>query len=515
MDENTFFRKATLLICSSLDIETALWRCREFLSRHIPADEISLNIYEPDERGLRYLARANKDGGKTLDWVLKLPSETREAIDTGRRLDDYLIFNEPETDPIGRIIIPALGLEGYSFIALRLRIEGHRVGVADLFAKGKDRFTPEHAHHFSLLREPFAIAMANALRHQEVVQLKEQLASDNRFLTRQLQSQVGGEIVGSSDGLRDVMEMVRQVAPLNNTVLLLGETGVGKEVIANAIHRYSKRSEGPFITVNCGAIPESLIDSELFGHEKGAFTGAMTRKRGRFERANSGTIFLDEIGELPAQAQVRLLRVLQSHEIERVGGTSSIPIDIRVIVATHRNLETMVASKEFREDLWYRINVFPIHIPPLRQRKSDIPALVQYFVERKSGELGIRTMPGLAPGAIERLSTYNWPGNVRELENVVERALIQHRSGPLFFNRFSLQPQNGPLPIHLKEEAEPLSLDEVISRHIEEILILTGGKINGPDGAAAILSMNPSTLRNRMKRMGIDYGKKRGRSGST
>ena len=239
----------------------------------------------------------------------------------------------------------------------------------------------------SLLNEPFAIAFSNTLKHQEVLRLKDLLADDNRYLHRELLHLSGEEIVGADFGLKRVIEMVRQVAPLNSPVLLLGETGVGKDVIANAIHYSSPRKDGPLVKVNCGAIPETLLDSELFGHEKGAFTGAISQKRGRFERANQGTIFLDEIGELPSPAQVRMLRVLQYKEIERVGGTNPIPVDIRLIAATNRNLEEMVKTKQFREDLWFRLNVFPIHIPPLRERKEDIPALVRHFVKRKSREL--------------------------------------------------------------------------------------------------------------------------------
>ena len=242
--------------------------------------------------------------------------------------------------------------------------------------------------------------MSKALEHQEIIRLKDMLADDNRYLFDELRSASGDEIIGSDFGLKAVMRMVQQVAPLDSPVLLLGETGTGKEVIANAIHYSSPRKDGPFIKVNCGAIPETLLDSELFGHEKGAFTGAISQKRGRFERANKGTIFLDEIGELPAQAQVRLLRVLQTKEIERVGGTTSIPVDIRIISATNRNLQEMIASGRFREDLWFRLNVFPIMIPPLRQRREDIPALVHHFIERKSKELKLTERPVLAPGAI-------------------------------------------------------------------------------------------------------------------
>jgi transcriptional regulator with GAF, ATPase, and Fis domain len=300
------------------------------------------------------------------------------------------------------------------------------------------------------------------------------------------------------------------VAPLDSPVLLFGDTGTGKEIMANAIHYSSPRKDGPLIKVNCGAIPESLIDSELFGHEKGAFTGAISQKRGRFERADKGTIFLDEIGELPPQAQVRLLRVLQEKEIERVGGTISIPVDIRVISATNRNLQEMVASGRFREDLWFRLNVFPIMIPPLRQRREDIPALVHHFIDRKSKELKLARRPVLAPGALERLKAYDWPGNVRELENLIERALIQSRGGMLSFEILSAP--HGPANREMAPEAgrnqSVLSLDELNARHIREALDTADGKINGPGGAAQILGLHPNTLRSRMNKLGIPYGRK-------
>jgi hydrogenase-4 transcriptional activator len=348
------------------------------------------------------------------------------------------------------------------------------------------------------------------LRHQEVSRLKDMLADDNRYLFSELRSVSGDEIIGSDFGLRPVMEMVRQVAPLDSPVLLLGETGTGKEVIANAIHYSSPRKAGPFIKVNCGAIPETLLDSELFGHEKGAFTGAVSQKRGRFERAIKGTIFLDEIGELPAHAQVGLLRVLQSKEIERVGGTTSIRVDVRIISATNRNLQELISSGRFREDLWFRLNVFPITIPPLRQRKEDIRALVHHFIERKTREMNLKERPVLGHGAIDRLVAYDWPGNVRELENLIERALIQHRGGALSFE--TLLPVSRPgdrTPIQDSGRNQDLPpLDEMTVQHIRQALEMAGGKINGPRGAAQILGLHPNTLRNRMNKLGIPYGRK-------
>jgi transcriptional regulator with GAF, ATPase, and Fis domain len=294
----------------------------------------------------------------------------------------------------------------------------------------------------------------------------------------------------------------------------MGETGVGKDVIANAIHFLSPRRDKPLIAVNSGAIPDSLMDSELFGHEKGAFTGAQSRKRGRFERAHSGSIFLDEIGELPTQAQIRLLRVVQNREIERVGGTETIPIDVRIIAATHRSLEKMAVEGRFREDLLFRLNVFPIVIPPLRARTEDIPALVHHFIETKSRQL--RLPPGIqcAPGEIDSLMVYHWPGNVRELENLVERALILHPQGPLVFSLKSTQNDDQNEHTRASHAARSHSgktkLNDVIDQHIRHILETTNGKIQGKEGAAAILDVHPSTLRNKLKKLGIPYGRKRG-----
>jgi transcriptional regulator with GAF, ATPase, and Fis domain len=291
---------------------------------------------------------------------------------------------------------------------------------------------------------------------------------------------------------------------------LTGETGVGKDVIANAIHLGSPRRDGPFIPVNCGAVPETLLDSELFGHEKGAFTGALARKRGRFERAHGGTILLDEIGEMAPPAQVRLLRVLQHREIERVGGTDRVPVDVRIITATNKDLPAMVRTGRFREDLWFRLDVFPIEVPPLRERKSDVPALVQHFIERKAGELKIGATPRLAPGAIDDLVAYDWPGNVRELENLVERAMIVHRGELLRFDDLTTSRPQKAAAHSSPLDTESLDLNAVVARHIRRVLGMTGGKIHGPGGAGELLGVNPNTLRNRMRKLGIPFRKQQG-----
>ncbi len=331
----------------------------------------------------------------------------------------------------------------------------------------------------------------------------------NQYLQNRLREIAGEEIVGAEFGLKEVMKSVGQVAHLDSPVLLYGETGVGKEVIANAVHYSSPRRSGPFIKVNCGAIPETLIDSELFGHEKGAFTGAIAQKRGRFERADRGTIFLDEVGELPPQVQVRLLNVLQNREIERVGGTGTIPVDIRIISATHRTLEEMVSKGQFREDLWFRLNVFPIIIPPLRHRKEDIPALVHHFIEKKGMELKIGNTPMLVPGSLERLRAYDWPGNVRELQNIVERAMIQSRDGVLRFDTLVAPHYEADREASSEGGGDVFTLDELNTLHIRKTLNIAHGKINGPGGAAELLGIHPNTLRKRMDKLKIPY--KRGR----
>jgi transcriptional regulator with GAF, ATPase, and Fis domain len=393
-------------------------------------------------------------------------------------------------------------------MSMPLIVKDQVVGTLALLAEGNDRFTKHHAQLYATLKGPFFVAMSNALKHREILKLKDLVVDDNRYLQSELQRLSGDEVIGANFGLKDVIQKVQQVASLDSPVLLLGETGTGKDVVANFIHYSSARSDGPFICVNCGAIPDTLIDSELFGHEKGAFTGALSQKRGRFERANKGTILLDEIGELPLQAQVRLLTVLQSKEIERVGGVKTIPLDIRIIAATNRKLEEMVKNQQFREDLWFRLNVFPIWIPPLRERMLDIPALIQHFINLKARELKLPAIPTLSPGAIDPLLEYHWPGNVRELENVIERAIILNPKGPLAFEHLNLgQPRKA---VEVREQSEETdSLDEVISRHIRRLLSKTNGKVNGPDGAAALLRINPSTLRARMKKLGISYGRKK------
>ena len=512
LNENEFFRQATLHICSSLDIEKAMRNCLSYIQLFVPASQISLSLLDPETGVLRNLATVSRTESKKLFPPVSLSREMiREIESEDWALRQVKIINDPEKDRVAKVFSPYVDLSNVSFLGVMLVVEGERLGSLGLAAEGKGRFTEAHAELVSLLREPFSIAMSNALRYEEVVKLKEMVDAENRELNRELRHVSGDEIVGAEYGLRYVMEMVRQVAPLASPVMLLGETGVGKEVIANAVHRSSPRRNAPFIKVNCGAIPENLLDSELFGHERGAFTGAISQKRGRFERADGGSIFLDEIGELPPQAQVRLLRVLQHKEIERVGGTKTIPVDVRIIAATHRSMDEMVREKTFREDLWFRFNVFPITIPPLRHRRDDIPALIHHFLERKSRELKLYPTPTVSAEGIDRLKGYPWPGNVRELENLIERELIHTRGhgkiGPLDFRHIRFLEASEASPIQPAAPREFETLDGAMTTHIRRALRLAGGKIYGDGGAAQLLGVNPNTLRSRMRKLGIPFGK--------
>jgi len=304
-------------------------------------------------------------------------------------------------------------------------------------------------------------------------------------------------IIGDSSALRAVLRNVKRVAGVETTVLLTGETGTGKELIAKAIHAASGRRERPLVKMNCGAIPQGLVESELFGHERGAFTGALQRRIGRFEMADRGTLFMDEVGELPLDAQVKLLRVLQEQEFERVGATKCQRVDVRLVAATNRDLDAEVAAGNFRRDLFYRLNVFPVRIPALRERVSDIPLLVKYFLAHLQRKLA-KPLQAVTAESMERLMAYRWPGNIRELQNVLERSCVMATS-PIVEIDDDLRPPT----LSLKLDSF-VSLDENERAHIRRALDATGGKIHGPRGAANILEINPSTLRSRMEKLGIE-----------
>jgi formate hydrogenlyase transcriptional activator len=394
-------------------------------------------------------------------------------------------------------------------------------------ARKEDNFFSEHdAEFLTEVAGQVAIAIENALAYREISELKDKLAQEKLYLEEEIRSELNFEhIIGSSPALKQVLELVETVASSDSTVLLLGDTGTGKELIARAIHDHSRRKDCTFVKLNCAAIPTGLIESELFGHEKGAFTGAITQRMGRLELADQGTLFLDEVGDIPIEIQPKLLRALQEREFERLGSTHTKKVNVRLVAATNRDLEKMIAAREFRSDLYYRLNVFPIRIPPLRERKEDIPLLVRFFVQKLAGRMKkpIETIPA---AAMKALTNWDWPGNIRELENFVERAVILTRGKSL----------EVPIPELLKSRMEPFVpnnngpqdeisriLRETISeinkgttrsaakehdqterQEIMRVLRETKGRVGGADGAAVRMAINRTTLISRIKKFGIN-----------
>jgi formate hydrogenlyase transcriptional activator len=388
-----------------------------------------------------------------------------------------------------------------SYAALPLMKHGELIGVVDFVSLERLRFTDAEVQLLQDVSDMVSIAVSNALAYEQINVLKEQLQVENRMLRDDMvQRSIYEEIVGSSESLQKVLAAIDKVARTDSTVLVTGETGTGKELVAHAIHRRSPRSGRTLVKVNCAALPSDLIASELFGHEKGAFTGALQQRIGRFEAANGGTIFLDEIGELTPEMQISLLRVLQEKEFERVGGTKTIRTDVRVIAATNRNLEREVADSRFRMDLYYRLNVFPVHVPPLRERVDDIPILVDYFASRLSNRMGKRIRQ-IDKRTLEAMQQYSWPGNIRELHNVIERGVILADS-----EVFRLEP--GTL-VEASQKISSISTDspglhDDQKTEIEVVLRETRGRISGANGAAARLGVPASTLESRIRALKIN-----------
>jgi formate hydrogenlyase transcriptional activator len=390
----------------------------------------------------------------------------------------------------------------HSYISLPLVKHGELVGAITFLSFYKQAFTDDDVQLLQDLSEIVSIAVYNALAYEQIRELRDQLQVENRVLQDEIvQKSIFEEIVGSSTALRNVLAAIGKVAPTDSTVLITGETGTGKELVAHAIHRRSSRSSRALVKVNCAALPAELIASELFGHEKGAFTGALNQRIGRFEAANGGTIFLDEIGELSAEMQVSLLRVLQEKEFERVGGNKTIRTDVRVIAATNRDLARHVQENHFRMDLFYRLNVFPVHVPSLRERADDIPILVDYFVSHFARRMGKRIRQ-VERRTLEALQAYSWPGNIRELQNLIERGVIL-AEGETFRLETGMLPQlsrtDTSFPVR-----ESGATREGQRAEIEAVLRETRGRVSGPSGAAARLGMPASTLESKIRTLKIN-----------
>jgi formate hydrogenlyase transcriptional activator len=380
--------------------------------------------------------------------------------------------------------------------ALPLVSRGRTLGVLTLGSRVENSISPEDVDFLMRAAGQIAIAIENALAYREIAELKDKLAQEKLYLEDEIRGEMDFEgIVGQSSALRHVLNLVDTVAPSDSTVLLLGETGTGKELIARAIHDRSRRKERTFVKINCAAIPTGLLESELFGHERGAFTGAIAQKTGRLELADQGTLFLDEVGDIPIEIQPKLLRALQEREFERLGSNRTKQVDVRLVAATNRDLEQMMENREFRSDLYYRLNVFPIRIPPLRERPEDIPLLVRYFTQ-KYGRRMQKQIDSVPAAAMRKLSSWHWPGNIRELENFVERSVILTHGAALQAPIAELG-NNGRHVVAGTPKAD--ERDEIV-----RILKVTNGRVAGPDGAAARMDIKRTTLISRMKKLGID-----------
>jgi formate hydrogenlyase transcriptional activator len=484
------------VLAAKWDVLQVFPKISAFLRRLLRQEYAALAVH--DEKNGRLTRQA-------MDFPLRKGSTADTEINAGKDPEGKallerapLIFNKGEMQefPAGTTDhLLAEGLQALCCVPL-LRPKGP-LGVLVLGSTRADAFKTDDLTLLNQVAAQLAIAMENARTTHEVEQLRSRLEREKRFLQGESRTQLHfEEIIGESLALRAVLDQVTIVAASDATVLILGETGTGKGLIARAIHRSSKRKERSFVTLNCAAIPTGLLESELFGHEKGAFTGAVSQKIGRLELADKGTLFLDEIGEIPLELQPKLLRVLQDHEFERLGGTRTIKVDLRLIAATNRDLARSVAEKEFRSDLFYRLNVFPIRLPSLRERREDIPLLVRYFVRKfaRGMDRGIETVPIETQNS---LVNWHWPGNVRELENFIERSVILTEGTALRAPLAELQAESSA-----SGSAEH-SLEGAEREHIVRVLRETGGLISGPMGAAHRLGLKRTTLQSKMQRLGI------------
>ncbi len=414
-----------------------------------------------------------------------------------------LIFSKKQMQGFEAEITRNLLAEGLrSLCCVPLLRPNGPLGVLVLGSTRKDAFHPDDLNLLNQVAAQFAVALENHRVVAEIEALKERLAEEKKYLEGDLRSQgLFEEIIGDSPALKQVLDQVTIVAPSEATVLILGETGTGKELIARALHRMSRRKDAPFIKLNCAAIPTGLLESELFGHERGAFTGAISQKIGRMELADRGTLFLDEVGEIPIELQPKLLRVLQDHEFERLGSNRTIKVNLRLVAATNRDLAKGMAQHEFRSDLFYRLSVFPIRVPPLRERREDIPLLVRYFVRKFAVRMD-RPIETIPKETMKMLTAWPWPGNIRELENLMERSVILSDGNALHVPLTEMRTDSRP-PVSGSDPSPDQSLDSAEREHILRVLCETAGMLSGPDGAARRLGLKRTTLQSKMQRLRI------------
>lgn len=520
LDAGKFFQEATQRLCGTLDMEKAFGSFFEYIHDTIGATSFTVGRISFERNTAETMLICDDDGVTLSRRRQQLPPAVIHEADVAlRRYVDAIdgIYASSLADPTAHFLCK-MSTRGIQPPLFFLRIQSGDdfwVGVTMTCTK-EAPFTPAQLDLIRGLRAPLLMALTNCVRFQELELLKEYFAKENLSLRRRIGRAPDAEIVGSKGSLAPLVREAQLVAATDVPVLVQGETGAGKEVIANAVHSFSRRAGAPFIAVNCGAIPASLIDSELFGHAKGAFTGAIAEHKGYFEQAQGGTLFLDEIGELPLDVQARLLRVLQDGSVNRVGGSALVTVDFRLIAATHRDLRVLVSEGRFREDLYYRLRVVQLKVPPLRERASDIPMLATHFLQRAAARFGV-TPPAITHDEMQRLIAYSWPGNVRELRNVLEEALVLAPQGPLRFRLgeedfrgmlASVSADSGGLARLTPQANAPLpSLDELHSQYFRALLQSCHGQINGPGGAAEKAGLNGSTLRFRLRKLGIEFGR--------
>jgi formate hydrogenlyase transcriptional activator len=501
------------VLVTSLELPELFRGIVSTLQRVIHHDYTSLALLDPITGLLKIHALDFPGRQSLLKAEMTIP---REASPAGRAIAEgrTIISRGAELEQYPSEVVRLLRAEGLQVICcIPLSNRGRTFGTLNLASRRMEVFSSADIELVQQVAAQIAIAVENAIAFKEIDALKDKLAEEKLYLEEEIRSAFNfEEIIGESPAIRRALAQVELVAPAGTTVLILGETGTGKEVIARAVHNLSPRKERTFVKINCAAIPSGLLEAELFGHERGAFTGAISQKIGRFELADRGTLFLDEIGDIPLELQPKLLRVLQEQEFERLGSNRTQRVDVRVVAATNRDLARLVADKEFRSDLYYRLNVFPIQIPALRERREDVPLLVRYFVQIFSRRLN-KTVEYVPAEAMDALVNYAWPGNIRELENLIERAVLLSPGKELRVPLSELKPSvlsaNGNVSADLalfspSPSSVPITtLEEAERQHILRALRQTEWRIAGPKGSAAILGMKRTTLQARMRKLGI------------
>ncbi len=484
-------------IISHYDLSSLLHDLAGQLGRLVPFDYLALVLHDGETSSMRLHVL---ETGEPVPpgTVIVLPVEDDPAGLVWQTQQPLITSHIDELKRWPRLLerVQAYGVESYCW--LPLTTSRRRLGALVFTSKQASTYEAGDLPFLRQVANQVAVAVENALAFEEIEALNEKLQQEKVYLEEEVHAEQFGDIVGESSTLRAVLKKIETVAPTDSTALICGETGTGKELIARALHDLSTRRDRTFVKLNCAAIPLGLLESELFGHEKGAFTGAIAQKIGRFELANAGTLFLDEVGDIPLELQPKLLRVLQEQEFERLGSTRTIRVDVRLIAATNQDLGQMVAEGRFRGDLYYRLNVFPVVLPPLRDRPDDIPRLARHFTQRFARRMG-RRIESIPTATMEALTHYPWPGNVRELQNVIERAVILSPGKSLQVPFGDLQ-----LPDQTSEPCESaVTLTDAERAHILNALRETGWVVGGPKGAAARLGMKRSTLQWKMKRLGI------------